>query len=51
MSVWGTEVNQDVRGTWTNNALYNIHLLVGKIASPGNGALNPPRTRTRGGRV
>jgi nitrate reductase NapA len=39
LSVWGRDVNQDVRGTWTNNALYNIHLLVGKIASPGNGAL------------
>jgi len=36
MSVWGTEVNQDVRGTWMNNLLYNIHLLVGKVASPGN---------------
>ena len=36
MSVWGREVNQDVRGTWLNNALYNIHLLVGKVASPGN---------------
>jgi nitrate reductase NapA len=36
MSVWGTEVNQDVRGTWLNNLLYNIHLLVGKVASPGN---------------
>jgi nitrate reductase NapA len=37
MSVWGTDVNQDVRGTWMNNLLYNIHLLTGKIASPGNG--------------
>ncbi|HEU5041737.1 MAG TPA: molybdopterin-dependent oxidoreductase [Gemmatimonadales bacterium] len=36
MSVWGTEVHQDVRGTWINNALHNIHLLVGKVASPGN---------------
>lgn len=36
MSVWGTNVNQDVRGTWINNLLYNIHLLVGKVASPGN---------------
>lgn len=36
MSVWGREVNQDVRGTWTNNLLYNIHLLVGKVATPGN---------------
>jgi nitrate reductase NapA len=36
MSIWGPEVNQDVRGTWMNNLLYNIHLLVGKVASPGN---------------
>jgi nitrate reductase NapA len=36
MSIWGTPVNQDVRGTWLNNLLYNIHLLVGKVASPGN---------------
>jgi len=36
MSIWGRNVNQDVRGTWTNNAIYNIHLLVGKVASPGN---------------
>lgn len=36
MSVWGREVNQYVRGTWMNNLLYNIHLLVGKVASPGN---------------
>lgn len=39
MSVWGRDLNQDVRGTWTNNLLYNIHLLVGKVASPGNGPL------------
>jgi nitrate reductase NapA len=39
MSIWGRAVNQDVRGTWSNNALYNIHLLVGKIATPGNAAL------------
>jgi nitrate reductase (cytochrome) len=36
MSIWGKEVNQDIRGTWTNNLLHNIHLLVGKVASPGN---------------
>jgi nitrate reductase NapA len=36
MSVWGTNVNQDVRGTWLNNLICNIHLLVGKVASPGN---------------
>lgn len=38
MSVWGANVNRHARGTWTNNALYNIHLLVGKIAAPGNSA-------------
>ncbi|HEU4996672.1 MAG TPA: molybdopterin-dependent oxidoreductase [Gemmatimonadaceae bacterium] len=36
MSVWGINANQHARGTWLNNVLYNIHLLVGKIASPGN---------------
>lgn len=36
MSVWGANANQHARGTWANNALYNIHLLAGKIASPGN---------------
>jgi nitrate reductase NapA len=36
MSVWGRSLNQDVRGTWINNALHNIHLLVRKIGTPGN---------------
>jgi len=36
MSVWGANTNRHARGTWMNNLLYNIHLLVGKIASPGN---------------
>ena len=40
MSVWAANLNQHARGTWVNNALYNIHLLVGKIASPGNSALS-----------
>ena len=39
MSVWGADASQHARGTWTNNALYNIHLLTGKIAAPGNSAL------------
>lgn len=39
VSVWGANASRHARGTWLNNALYNIHLLVGKIASPGNGAL------------
>ncbi len=38
-SIWGREVNEDHRGTWLNNALYNIHLLVGKVATPGNNPL------------
>jgi nitrate reductase NapA len=51
MSVWGTEVNQDVRGTWMNNVVYNIHLLVGKVASPGNSAFGTTGQPTGGGTV
>ena len=29
--------NQHTRGTWCSNLLYNLHLLTGKISSPGNG--------------
>jgi nitrate reductase NapA len=29
-------VNQYTRGVWVNNLFYNIHLLTGKIAEPGN---------------
>ena len=47
VSVWGTAVNQQGRGTWVNNVLHNIHLLVGKVASPGNGAI--PVTGQPGG--
>jgi nitrate reductase (cytochrome) len=39
LSLWGEEVNRHPHGTWLNNTLYNIHLLVGRIAAPGNGAL------------
>jgi nitrate reductase (cytochrome) len=39
MSVWGAGINRQARGTWINNTLYNIHLLTGRIATPGNGAL------------
>ena len=28
--------NQHTRGVWANNLVYNIHLLTGKIAEPGN---------------
>ena len=37
LSFWTMGVNQHNRGTWVNHCLYNIHLLTGKIAQPGNG--------------
>ncbi|WP_047396248.1 MULTISPECIES: nitrate reductase catalytic subunit NapA [Chitinibacter] len=36
MSFWTMGFNQHTRGTWANNMIYNVHLLVGKIAEPGN---------------
>ncbi|RMH13073.1 MAG: periplasmic nitrate reductase subunit alpha [Gemmatimonadetes bacterium] len=36
MSLWCMGMNQHTRGTWINNLVYNIHLLVGKISEPGN---------------
>ncbi len=36
MSLWCMGFNQHTRGTWINNLVYNIHLLTGKIATPGN---------------
>lgn len=36
-SFWCMGMNQHTRGTWINNLVYNIHLLVGKISMPGNG--------------
>ena len=36
MSLWCMGFNQHTRGTWINNLVYNIHLLTGKISSPGN---------------
>ncbi len=35
-SFWCMGPNQHTRGTWINNLIYNIHLLTGKIATPGN---------------
>ena len=37
VSYWCMGMNQHTRGTWINNLVYNIHLLVGKISQPGNG--------------
>jgi len=35
-SFWTMGINQHTRGVWANNLIYNIHLLTGKIATPGN---------------
>jgi len=37
VSYWTMGFNQHSRGTWVNNMIYNVHLLVGKISEPGNG--------------
>lgn len=39
VSAWGATVSRQGRGTWVNNALHNVHLLVNKVASPGNAAI------------
>ncbi|GHE22193.1 nitrate reductase catalytic subunit NapA [Halomonas urumqiensis] len=36
MTFWTMGVNQHTRGVWVNNLIYNLHLLTGKIAEPGN---------------
>ena len=36
MSFWTMGFNQHTRGVWCNNLVYNLHLLTGKIATPGN---------------
>jgi len=35
-SFWTMGMNQHTRGTWMNNLVYNIHLMTGKISTPGN---------------
>jgi nitrate reductase (cytochrome) len=35
-SFWTMGLNQHTRGVWCNHLVYNLHLLTGKIASPGN---------------
>ena len=37
VSYWTMGFNQHSRGTWVNNMIYNVHLLVGKISTPGCG--------------
>jgi nitrate reductase NapA len=36
ITIWGSATNGGSHPTWTNNLLYNLHLLTGKLASPGN---------------
>ncbi|MDT8990444.1 periplasmic nitrate reductase subunit alpha [Curvibacter sp. APW13] len=36
VSFWTMGFNQHTRGVWANNLVYNLHLLTGKIATPGN---------------
>src|SRR5512138_701130 len=35
-SFWTMGFNQHTRGVWANHLVYNLHLLTGKIAEPGN---------------
>ena len=36
-SFWTMGFNQHTRGSWANNLMYNVHLLTGKISTPGSG--------------
>ncbi|WP_159736978.1 periplasmic nitrate reductase subunit alpha [Vibrio atypicus] len=36
MSLWTMGTNQHTRGVWVNSLIYNLHLLTGKISTPGN---------------
>ncbi|WP_318459375.1 periplasmic nitrate reductase subunit alpha [Photobacterium leiognathi] len=35
-SLWTMGMNQHTRGVWMQSLVYNLHLLTGKIATPGN---------------
>jgi nitrate reductase NapA len=35
-SFWTMGFNQHTRGVWANHGVYNLHLLTGKISTPGN---------------
>ncbi|KKM68473.1 hypothetical protein LCGC14_1460540 [marine sediment metagenome] len=39
-SFWTMGFNQHTRGTWVNEQIYMLHLLLGKQAMPGNGAFS-----------
>jgi nitrate reductase (cytochrome) len=38
LTLWDSELNRHHQGVGVNNALHHIHLLTGKVATPGNGA-------------
>ncbi|AHE98136.1 nitrate reductase catalytic subunit NapA [Thioalkalivibrio paradoxus] len=40
VSYWTMGVNQHTRGTWVNEQIYAVHLLLGKQSQPGNGAFS-----------
>jgi nitrate reductase NapA len=40
VSFWTMGFNQHSRGTWVNEQIYMIHLLGGKISTPGSGAFS-----------
>ena len=40
VSFWTMGFNQHQRGTWVNEQVYMVHLLLGKQAMPGNGAFS-----------
>ncbi|MCP3987326.1 MAG: nitrate reductase catalytic subunit NapA, partial [bacterium] len=40
LSFWTMGFNQHSRGTWVNEQMYMVHLLAGKISTPGSGAFS-----------
>jgi nitrate reductase (cytochrome) len=40
LSFWTMGFNQHTRGTWVNEQIYMIHLLGGKMSTPGSGAFS-----------
>jgi nitrate reductase NapA len=36
MSMWTMGLNQRTRGVWVNNLVHNLHLITGKIGTPGS---------------
>ncbi len=40
LSFWTMGFNQHTRGTWVNENMYMVHLLMGKMSTPGNGAFS-----------